>query len=64
MEGKASMIVMSHLSDAQECVNTYPNEVHLHINFVKFIILKLNGNLNQEIDPDVYWDAFQKQTSK
>jgi hypothetical protein len=53
---KASMVVMSHLSDAQELSN--PANVRLNINFAKFIILETNGDLNQEIDADAMWEKY------
>ncbi len=51
---------MSHLSDAQEIINTQ-TEVGAtqHINFAKYIILQCGGDLNKEIDPDELWDAFK-----
>ena len=56
---KARIVVMSHLSDAQEhCYRAMNVEAVMRINFAKYIILKLGGNLNQEIDPDVLWDEF------
>jgi hypothetical protein len=53
---KASMIVMSHLSDAQELSN--PANARLNIDFAKFIILQTNGDLNQEIDAEVMWEKY------
>jgi len=58
MKDKASLIVMSHLSDAQEICSTIPKNAILNINFAKFIILQCNGDLNKEIDPDQLWDKF------
>ena len=58
---KASMLVMSHLSDAQE-LNTFNNheyEVNEQINFAKFVISKCKGNLNIEVDPDDLWKKFK-----
>jgi hypothetical protein len=56
---KASIVVMSHLSDAQELTTTTSGVMaNKHINFAKFIILRTNGNLTQEIDPDALWDEF------
>ena len=59
METKASMIVMSHLSDAQEASGN-KNEVRIPINFAKYIIAKTHGDLNQEIDADQLWEEFSK----
>ena len=50
------MIVMSHLSDAQELSN--PANARLNIDFAKFIILQTNGDLNQEIDAEVMWEKY------
>jgi hypothetical protein len=53
---KASLIVMSHLSDAQES-NIKPNS-DLNINFAKFIIMWCKGDLTQEIDGDEMWEKY------
>ncbi|MDZ7785979.1 MAG: hypothetical protein U5L95_02550 [Candidatus Saccharibacteria bacterium] len=56
---KASMVVMSHLSDAQEIIShTNGDEATKRINFAKFIILRTGGDLTQEIDPDALWEEF------
>ena len=59
MKLKASMVVMSHLSDAQEMIirriMVWGND---HINFAKYVILKCQGDLTQEIDPDLLWLEF------
>ena len=56
---KASLVVMSHLSDAQAILNTQTEVgVTQHIDFAKYLILRTKGNLNQEIDPDLYWKDF------
>ena len=56
---KASIVVMSHLSDIQEypinCGTSYDK-----INFVKYIILQTKGNLNQDINPDTLYNNFLK----
>lgn len=58
---KARIIVMSHLSDAQEhCYRAMSAEAITRINFAKYIILKTGGDLSQEINPDQYWGEFQK----
>jgi hypothetical protein len=51
---KASMVVMSHLSDAQEllAIGIHTEQANLHINFAKYIILKTKSDLNQEINAD------------
>ena len=56
MNLKASFVVMSHLSDVQECLSD-SNNIN-KINFAKYIIRECNGDLNTEIDPDEMWEAF------
>jgi hypothetical protein len=63
MEIKASIVVMSHLSDAQELIGFNDNadiskRINNHINFAKYIILKTNGDLTKEIDPDKIYEEF------
>jgi len=60
METKASMVVMSHLSDAQEQIRMgyATNATILNINFIKFIILETDGDLNKMIDADLLWEKF------
>jgi hypothetical protein len=53
---KASITVMSHLSDAQVRPND-PMSKH-HINFAKYIILQTNGNLNKEVDVNTLWEKY------
>jgi hypothetical protein len=56
---KASIIVMSHLSDSQEELNMgLKHSVNSHINFAKYVILQTKGDLNTEIDADALWEAF------
>jgi len=59
---KASMVVFSHLSDAQEImIKTSGVEAAQNINFCKFIILECNGDLNQEIDADTMYYKFLRK---
>jgi len=62
MNSKASLVVMSHLSDIQETIGRFSeleNKMkNNRINFVKYIILECIGNLNQEINPEEYWEKF------
>lgn len=51
------MVVMSHLSDAQEEAN---GNKSLHINFAKFLIMKYN-DLSKLIDPEKEWKEFIKR---
>jgi hypothetical protein len=66
-EIKASIVVMSHLSDAQEML-TYRNmvnEANKHINFTKYIIIQTEGDLTKKIDVDKMWvDFMNKQPEK
>jgi len=62
---KANIVVMSHLSDAQEILDRYSviNVVQKliinnHINFAKYVIMQCNGDLKQEIDTDQMFDNF------
>lgn len=52
---RASTIVMSYLSTVQE---NAPSEREL-VSFVKYIIIKTNGNLAQAIDVDKLWADFK-----
>lgn len=57
MNEKARLIIMSHLSDAQESLNK--NAV-MSINFAKFLLMKY-PNTDVEIDPDAEWAEFAKK---
>ena len=63
MTTKASIVVMSHLSDAQEEIKMgYANNGVIHnINFVKFIVLKTDGDLTKEIDANELWVEFNSR---
>ena len=59
---KLSLIVMSHLSDVQEEISMGIAEqapTNNRINFVKWLINKFDGNLNQDVDADVLWEEFK-----
>ena len=69
---KASTVVMSHLSDSQELISfscgsegtdksNYAKFATDRINFAKFIIMRCNGDLNQEIDADALYTEFLNQ---
>ena len=62
MKEKAQLIVMSHLSDAQQLSSFKDlkdnNRIVLEINFAKFIIMQTKGDLTIEIDPDEMWNKF------
>jgi hypothetical protein len=57
---KASMVVMSHLSDAQECIGIGMSQegANKRINFAKYVIIQTDGDLTKEIDPDQMWKDF------
>ena len=61
---KASIVVMSHLSDIGiECgFNDQMNTIRTRANFAKYIILETGGNLNQEIDADAMYKKFKEKT--
>jgi hypothetical protein len=62
---KASMVVMSHLSDAQEMISyVCGSSASEEINFAKYIILQTKGDLNQEIDADQMYLSFLLFKSK
>jgi hypothetical protein len=62
-KAKASLIIMSHLSDVQEANNMHLSRIHINeeINFAKFLILKYGDNLNVEIDPDKEFKLFKNR---
>jgi len=65
MEAKASMIIMSHLSDAQELANMTDDHklarrILEEINFAKFILIMCKGDVNQEIDADEMYKEYKK----
>ena len=58
---KAQIVVMSHLSDAQEELNMgLKVSVDSHINFAKYVIIHCKGDLNKEIDADALWSLFME----
>lgn len=58
MTVSAITVVFSHLSDAQMEIKSAPNLVVHRTEFVKYIIHKLEGDLNQDIDPDALWSEY------
>lgn len=66
MKTKASIVVMSHLSDAQELMNNAGNrEANHHINFAKYLIFHLGSDLRVEIDADEWYNKFlESKTNK
>ena len=74
MKISAQMVCMSHLSDVQEensfKMTTEAGEadrverIRHRVNFVKYIMMKLDGNLNQDIDPNKMYTEFTKAYPK
>jgi hypothetical protein len=60
MKIKASIVVMSHLSDAQECLGVGMSQetANSHINFAKYLIFHLGSDLRVEIDADEWYIKF------
>lgn len=60
---KASLVVMSHLSDVQEIIDNkldMPLSISSSLNYVKYIIIHCKGDLNQEIDERELFSEFMK----
>jgi len=65
---KSSIVVQNHLSDAQiefsvivadeEKQNELRIKANKRMNFVKFIINKLHGDLTYDINPNTLWEEF------
>ena len=62
MNIKAKIVIMSHLSDAQEEISMgYATNCTLfHINFIKYLILHCGDDLDQMIDHDHMYQMFQE----
>ena len=58
---KATIVVMSHLSDIQMEITTDRELAKVRLNFIKYLINKLNGNLNVLINPDKLFDEYTKE---
>ena len=62
---RAEIVVQSHLSDA--ILETWFDnsgirpQVHLRMEFVKYLVNMLNGDLTQEIDPDALYKQFSQK---
>ena len=55
---KAEIVVQSHLNDADIELAFNVEQAKHRIQFVKFIVWKLNGNLQQQIDADEMYSEF------
>ena len=65
-EMKASLLVMSHLSDVQELINMGGNSLKCaneQINFAKFVLLK-HPNLDEIVNADELWVKFSEWKNK
>lgn len=63
MDSLASIVVASHLSDLQIEVGMEQNgeiatRIQRRLDFCKYLIIKLDGNLEQRIDPDKMYSEF------
>lgn len=56
-----SMLVMSHMSDADMIKTQDPKQATIHINFAKFIISRLCADLTYEVDANKLWAEFHKK---
>ena len=61
MKLKAQIVIMSHLSDAQELngVEGRTADLHIHINFAKYLIVNF-PDTSVEIDADAEYEKFCK----
>lgn len=69
MEVKVRIVMMSHLSDAQELTGlikpdvahrVLSDRINHHINFVKWLMLKF-PDTNTEIDADAEYELYKKE---
>ena len=65
MKIKAKIVIMSHLSDAQELIGfSSSSEAVERINFAKYLLLHCGNDLEQEIDADYMYNMFQESRKK
>lgn len=65
MEIKASTLIMSHLSDAQDCLSMmddhkFASSISEKINFAKFVLTLCRGDVDQLIDADQIYQEYEK----
>ncbi len=62
MKTKVQLVIMSHLSDAQECIGVGMSQegANRNINFAKFLIQRYPNTLDK-IDPDKEYEDFKKK---
>jgi hypothetical protein len=59
---KASLVVMSNLSDIQDTMyNSEVDNKNHKISFCKYIIIRCSGDLTKEIDPNQMWKEFERK---
>jgi len=63
MKSSARMVVMSHLSDAQEMLNMmddhkFADAISREINFAKYVLCMHGTRIMKEIDPDKDYKEF------
>lgn len=58
METPLQIVTQSHLSDALIEIDFNPEQAQLRIRFVKWLICKFDGNLDQRVDIDILWTEF------
>ena len=69
MKIRTSIVIMSHLSDVQEMLNMlddhkFASAINDKVNFAKYVLMKSNGNVNQEIDADEMYNKFLNWRNK
>ena len=64
MKVRANIVVASHLSDAQIEMSFNPEQATTRLNFVKYLILLLDGDMNCEINPDKMFKKFRRVFNK
>ena len=57
---RASIVVQSHCSDIEMELTSEPLKVKARLGFIKFIINKLGGNLDQHVNIDLMWGDYVK----
>jgi hypothetical protein len=60
MKIKAKMVIMSHLSDAQECIGIGMSQekANSHINFAKYLLFHFGEDLSIEINANAWYNTF------
>ena len=61
---KAEIVVQSHLSDSLIEATFDVERTQLRIQFAKYIICELEGDLSQWIDPELMYEEFEREFNK